>query len=89
MPTESLHFYLIIDDWRYRCCIFAPAFALAVASLVGTTPLMLTVLMGATQNILRKSSKYSLFILAKKWLTFYSIKIQKQKGDCATSRMGS
>ena len=40
--------------------LFGPAFA-PLASALGTSSLMLSVLVGAAQNILSKSSKYSLF----------------------------
>jgi AAA family ATP:ADP antiporter len=41
--------------------ILKPNWWAPVATKIGTTPLMLAVLVGAVQNIMSKSSKYSLF----------------------------
>ena len=38
-----------------------PGVLAPITAAAGTTPLMLAVLIGAAQNILSKSSKYSLF----------------------------
>ena len=49
--------------------IFRENMAGFIAS-IGTTPLFLAVIFGAAQNIMSKSSKYSLLIRQRKWLIF-------------------
>ena len=68
--------------------LFAPAF-IPVAAAFGTTPLMLSVIVGAAQNILSKSSKYSLFDPCKEMAYIPLDDESKVKGKAAIDVLGS
>jgi ATP/ADP translocase len=68
--------------------IFQGAFTPVVA-LLGTTPLMLAVIVGAAQNILSKSSKYSLFDPCKEMAYIPLDKESKTKGKAAIDVIGN
>lgn len=51
---------LLATGTAFFSLILFPQFFAPIVSKMGTTPLMLAVLVGAMQNILSKGSKYSL-----------------------------
>jgi len=72
----------------YALTIFAPFFE-PIAHSIGTTPLMLAVLVGAAQNILSKSSKYSLFDPCKEMAYIPLDQDSKTKGKAAVDVVGN
>lgn len=68
--------------------IFSDFFAPITAAL-GTTPLMMAVVVGAIQNILSKSSKYSLFDPCKEMAYIPLDKESKTKGKAAIDVVGN
>lgn len=72
----------------YALTIFAPFFE-PIAQSLGTTPLMLAVFVGAAQNILSKSSKYSLFDPCKEMAYIPLDQESKTKGKAAVDVVGN
>lgn len=69
--------------------ILAPGMWNPVAVALGTTPLMLAVLVGAAQNIMSKSSKYSLFDPCKELAYIPLSPEEKTKGKAAVDVIGN
>lgn len=72
----------------FALTLFADFFKPITAAL-GTTPLMLAVVVGAAQNILSKSSKYSLFDPCKEMAYIPLDKESKTKGKAAIDVIGN
>jgi len=72
----------------YSINIFSGAFA-PLADFFGTSPLMLAVLIGAVQNIMSKSSKYSLFDPCKEMAYIPLDQESKTKGKAAIDVVGN
>ena len=72
----------------FALTIFSSTFA-PVAAALGTSPLMLAVLVGAAQNILSKSSKYSLFDPCKEMAYIPLDQESKTKGKAAVDVIGN
>jgi AAA family ATP:ADP antiporter len=72
----------------YALTLFAPFFE-PIAAGLGTTPLMLAVIVGAAQNILSKSSKYSLFDPCKEMAYIPLDQDSKTKGKAAVDVVGN
>lgn len=72
----------------YALTLFAPFFA-PIAQNLGTTPLMLAVVVGAAQNILSKSAKYSLFDPCKEMAYIPLDQDSKTKGKAAVDVVGN
>merc|ERR1719231_938348 len=66
----------------FGLCLAGPAFAPMLAA-VGTTPLMLAVVVGAAQNIISKAAKYSLFDPCKEMAYIPLDEETKVKGKAA------
>jgi len=71
----------------FSLILFGDFFSPAVA-LLGTTPLMLAVLVGAAQNIMSKAAKYSLFDPCKEMAYIPLDQEQKTKGKAAIDVIG-
>lgn len=69
--------------------VLFPGAWLPLAAALGTTPLMLSVLVGAAQNILSKSSKYALFDPCKEMAYIPLDAEQKSKGKAAIDVVGN
>jgi len=72
----------------FSLTLFETAAAPIVAAL-GTTPLMMAVIVGAAQNILSKSSKYSLFDPCKEMAYIPLDAESKTKGKAAVDVIGN
>jgi len=85
MITPSV--LLITGIAFFALCLAGNTFAPALAAM-GTTPLMLAVLVGAAQNIISKAAKYSLFDPCKEMAYIPLDAEQKTKGKAAVDVIG-
>ena len=79
---------LITGTGFFSFILFGDALT-GVVGLLGTTPLMLAVILGATQNIMSKSAKYSLFDPTKEMAYIPLDAESKVKGKAAIDVVGA
>lgn len=80
---------LLATGAAFFSLILCPAPWAPLAAFIGTTPLMLAVLVGAVQNIMTKSSKYSLFDPCKEMAFIPLSPEEKTKGKAAIDVIGN
>jgi len=80
---------LLITAVGFFSLILAPGPFKPIAAALGTTPLMLAVMVGAAQNILSKASKYSLFDPCKEMAYIPLTPEEKTKGKAAIDVIGN
>lgn len=80
---------LFVTGVAFFSLILFPGFFAPVAAALGTSPLMLAVLIGAAQNILSKGSKYSLFDPCKEMAYIPLDAESKTKGKAAVDVIGN
>ena len=80
---------LLVTGAMFFSLTLFPAFFAPITQSLGTTPLMLAVLVGAAQNILSKGSKYSLFDPCKEMAYIPLDSESKTKGKAAVDVIGN
>lgn len=80
---------LLTTGAAFFSLILCPAFFAPITAKLGTTPLMLAVLIGAAQNILSKGAKYSLFDPCKEMAYIPLDSESKTKGKAAVDVIGN
>ena len=80
---------LLVTGATFFSLILFPGFFAPITAKLGTTPLMLAVLVGALQNILSKGSKYSLFDPCKEMAYIPLDSESKTKGKAAVDVIGN
>ncbi|MDD7805664.1 MAG: Npt1/Npt2 family nucleotide transporter [Endozoicomonas sp. (ex Botrylloides leachii)] len=80
---------LLITGTGFFICVLGGDAASGVVSLMGTTPLMMAVILGCAQNVMSKSSKYSLFDPTKEMAYIPLDEEQKVKGKAALDVVGA
>jgi AAA family ATP:ADP antiporter len=80
---------LLTTGAAFFSLILFPGVFTGVTAALGTTPLMMAVIIGAAQNILSKGSKYSLFDPCKEMAYIPLDKESKTKGKAAVDVIGN
>lgn len=79
---------LITGLFFFSCIVFDQTFGLTVAVFLGTSPLVLAVMIGMAQNVLSKATKYSLFDSTKEMSYIPLDDEMKSKGKAAVDVVG-
>jgi AAA family ATP:ADP antiporter len=80
---------LLITGAMFFSLNLFPAFFAPITAKIGTTPLMLAVMVGAAQNILSKGAKYALFDPCKEMAYIPLDAESKTKGKAAVDVIGN
>ena len=80
---------LLVTGTGFFICVLGGDAVNGIVSLLGTTPLMMAVILGLAQNVMSKSSKYSLFDPTKEMAYIPLDEEQKVKGKAALDVIGA
>ena len=80
---------LLVTGLPFLCFIEFREYLMGFLAMFGTTPLMMAVIFGAAQNIMSKSTKYSMFDPTKEMAYIPLDQEQKIKGKAAIDVVGA
>lgn len=80
---------LLLTGAGFFACVLGGETVMAITAGLGTTPLMMAVILGMVQNIISKSSKYALFDPTKEMAYIPLDEEQKVKGKAALDVIGA